>query len=50
MKKKKGFELRHLLRENVIISKGKENIDFNKIRNRGKKDDAGDEVEYNFSV
>lgn len=31
MKKKKGFELRHLLRENVIISKGKENIDFNKI-------------------
>ena len=31
MKIKKGFELRHVCGENIIVAYGKENIDFNKV-------------------
>lgn len=31
MRIKKGFELRHLLNEHIIVAYGKENIDFNKV-------------------
>lgn len=31
MKKKKGFYLRYVLGENVIVAEGVENIDFSKI-------------------
>lgn len=31
MKIKEGFELRKMLRENIVVAKGLQNIDFNKI-------------------